>query len=293
MRKLLIILTVLAALVPMARAKDPYFPLPDPTNITDFQERTDYIIEHYWDRCPWNNAFSSRQGMADAFSVYIELIPLASREVSLASIDNLIKTLKKYPEGLAFIIERAEYELLGDSAQYTSDEVLIPFLGAGKDHKKIDKERRERYARLYSQLSNSPLGGRAPDARLILPDGTTKSLHSITEADTTSVTILYIYDPADPGYRLDRTRLSADSRLNALIDAGIVRMVAVYPNAPDDTWRADAASAPAGWTVAAVADGQMIFDLKRMPTVYTISVDGRIISKHDTPASILDKLYTL
>lgn len=274
------------------QAPTPYFPLPEvPADLTTLNDRADYLVEHYWDRCNMKSAFSARDKMAGAFSTYLELMPLASADVVMESIDRFLKSIKKNHEGTAFIITRAEAELYSDSAQYQSDEVFLRFLAAARDCKKLDSDTKKRYAQLESRLSASQLGAKMPDMPITLTDGTRSSMHSIIDGDTTSITIVYLPDPAHINASMDRTRLEADSRIRNFIADGVLKFVVLYPASGDAAWMSYIQGTPSEWIAGASPEADALLDRRVYPGFYVLDRAGVIRYKNLDIDNMFNLIY--
>lgn len=276
-----------------AQETDPgRFPLPDiPESMTNLYERSNYLVEHYWDRAPWKSAFSSLKDMDEAFERYLDILPLASREVVHSSLDSFLKNVSKNPAGMKFIADLAGKYLYSDSALYTSDEIYAKILKAAVSTKKIDKSASARYAKILSRVEGCPLGGVIAPIAVTLPDGTTSDLLKIS-ADT-PYTIIFITDPAAPGHPLSRLRLDADSRLGRFIADGIVTMVALYPREADQSWKSEAASLPAQWIAVSSPEAESRLDMRETPSFCVIDNTGTVIHKNISTDRLLDLIYSI
>ena len=288
------ITAVIAPLGTSAQQPEPYFPLPEvPESLVTLEERVNYLVTHYWDRCNWNSAFSSRDEMGRMFGNYLELLPHADARVAHESIDRLIKELKKTPGGLAYIVDRAEKELYGPEAQYFSDEVFIEFLKAGIDDKKADKAVRRRYSDILSRLKGCQTGMTFPDAQLSPRDGggSPSSVRQFIDSDTTTITIVFFADPLDADAPLTRMRLEADSRLKNFIADGQAKMIVIYPSAVDRAWNDYSTSLPDAWLAAAAPNGRAIYDIRVYPSFYILDSKGVIHYKNLDTDTFLDLIY--
>lgn len=98
MKSILKSIIALAILVPnlYAKADDKLFQYPEaPASLTTLEERTSYVIEHFWDRCNINQAFSTRSKLQQAFNDYIDIMPYADATVVHESVDKLLERIKK------------------------------------------------------------------------------------------------------------------------------------------------------------------------------------------------------
>lgn len=293
-KTLLMLLCALAAVAVCAQTPAPYFPLPDvPEKIENFNDRTDYLVEHYWDRCPWKSAFSSRPQMRQAFVSYLDLLPLASAQAAHASLDNFLKHLRKQPQGVEFITDTAIESLYSDSAMYTADEVLLKFLDAGTECKKVPAAKRSDYRRTATQLRGSQQGMRPQPLELTLRDGSSRKLDDIIDADTTRISIIFIADPRDSDAALAKLRLDADPRFKDMVEAGYIDMITLYPGNADEAWRKAVADYPAGWIVAASTDAESRIDHRVYPGFMVLDGKGIIVYKNLMVDDLINLIYSL
>lgn len=270
------------------------FPLPDvPEALTDFTARTDFVVEHYWDRAQLSKKFSNNKAMLTTFSNYLDLLPHATRSVAIKSIGSMMEQLKKNPTGMELIVDQAIRDLYGDSALYISDEVLMRFLKPAAANKKISKEKRQEYKQLLVRITSSMQNGHAPMVAITNADGSQGNLSDYIDNDTTTIKILYLVNPDDDGFMLQRIRMAADSRLNNLIRDGVFKFIALYPAAADSKWAAAIATMPEEWIKVAVPEGDKSFDLRVYPCLYIVDTNGFIRNKNLTVDDFLNWIYSL
>ena len=124
----------------MAQKNADIFPVPSaPADLTSLQERSDYVISHFWDHCNVKSILSSQKKFADAFDTYVNLLPLGSRRTVIRSIYNLLTQLEKHPKELLFVAEQADALLYSDTAKVKSDEAYLPFARAVAENKKVGR----------------------------------------------------------------------------------------------------------------------------------------------------------
>lgn len=254
-----------------------YFPYPvPPESMKTLTERTNFLMEHFWERCNLKSAFSSMGRMRGAFNDYVQFMPYADAEVVHASIENLIKQVKKNPRNLLALGEMAEGALYSDTALVLCDECYLPFARAVAEHKKIPAAEKARFAYQAGSLAGSQIGMEAPDFEFVTPEGETLTLAEVSRG---TYVVLFFNDPECDDCELARVRLAADMNLNDLIDAGQIRVVSILPAEPSDEWREKAAGYSKKWIVGASANVDEIYDMRVAPVIYYLDGKRRILSK--------------
>lgn len=278
---------ILAVSSLIGHAQQTYFPYPTPPeSLTTLNERTNYLVEHFWDRCDLKGAFSARAKLAGAFNDYVSFMPYADADVVHKSIDRLIKEVKKDPSHLLALGEMAEDALYGDSAELISDEAYLPFAKAVAECKKIPGEQRARFEHQARVLAQSQTGQIFPALQLTLADGTTQMVRDIT----TPYIVVFINDPDCIDCRMARARLVSNYDAQRLIASGTLAIVSVYPDAADDLWRGSLSDYPQSWIVGASADVDDMLDTRTSPTFYFLDSEKKIVAKNIPVDNIINAM---
>ena len=284
MRLRLFIAIIAASVLTGVAQTTTWFPYPTaPETLPIGRPRANYIVAHFWDRCPWKQAYTSQKRMEETIRDFADYIPHASADTVFMSINELIKHTSKRPQDLAALLRMAEATFNSDTAYAYSDRVFLPFAQAGAKAKKLAPAEKEHYAHMAKVLDATSEGRTLPRAMATRADGTKFAIN-----DTTPGVGAYIYfleEPDDLASRMDRVMLSANVSLNRLIDAGLVKPMLLYVGTPDQSWW-DSVSSLKGWTVAAMPDAGQYFDLRRKPAIYMTDNKMEVISKF-IPTSLL------
>ncbi|MBD5226253.1 MAG: DUF5106 domain-containing protein [Bacteroidales bacterium] len=254
-----------------------YFEYPKvPDNLETLTERSNFFIEHFWDRCNIKSAFSSRAKITEAFNDYVSFMPYADANVVHTSINNLIKEVSKNPKNLLTLAEIAEGTLYADTARIACDECYLPFAQAVVDNRKISKAEKARFEYQANALAASQVGMPAPELIYTRPDGTEGKLSDLAKG---AYVLLFFNDPDCTECELARVRLSADSNLNDLVSSGKIIVLSIYPGEPDDEWRDKTSVYNSRWEVGAVPDADEFYDMRNPPVIYYLNNEHTILSK--------------
>lgn len=126
-------------------------------------------------------------------------------------------------------------------------------------------------------MINRP-GTMANDFRYIDRDGKQGTLHSVDAEQT----MLIFYDPECPHCPEILQRIAENPKVNAAINAGSLRILAVYAEGKRDVWEKRKSDLPESWTVAYDLTGVLdadLYDLPAMPIVYLLDSDKRVLVK--------------
>lgn len=254
-----------------------FFQLPViPDSIKTLQDRSDYMVEHYWDFCDLDKSFSARDKMADAFDTYLSFMPYASVQAVYPSIDSFMAKVGKKPANALFIGELAEAKLYSDSAQFQSDELFCLFVKNIISNKKIDKTSKMRYQFLYDVLTKSAPGQLAPKFKYTDLQGQQKEF----EVDSTKIgTILFFNNPDCDDCNMARLRLDTDIITRKLVEGGKMQIVSIYASEPNSEWIEKALDFPQSWLTVASEDVNDSYDLRITPMFYVVNPNGAILLK--------------
>lgn len=268
MKRFFLIFFLLLSVAGVSKAQDTYFPYPQPPDtIQSIENRTAYFIQHFWDRCNFKNAFSSKARLGDAFKDYIQIIGTSTDSIVFPAVDNFMHSLDKLPEQQAFFVEQAEKELYSDSAQFFNDKLYIAFANPMLQNKKVKKEFKLRPQRLVDILSGSAVGARVPLLEYTDRDGKKGS----TKDDIAQLVVYFFNDPDCDDCLMTRMQLYTDIKASQMIRDGVLKVVSIYPGEYSEEWAAKVKSYPEEWRVVAAPDAEDVYDLRMLPTFYIMN----------------------
>ncbi len=275
MKHIFILLTILAASLTAGAQDKTFFQLPIiPDSLQHLQDRSDFMVTHYWDFCDLKKAFSSRDKMAEAFDTYLSFMPYASADVVYAGIDNFMSRIAKNGKNVLFIGELAEEKLYSDSAVLQSDELFLYFAKAVVNNKKVDKTSKLRFQHLINILSNSQPGNIAPSFEYTDIYNTSGKF----AVDTTKVcTVLFFNDPECSDCNMARIRLDADVMTRRLVENKRVDIVSIYASESSPEWIEQAMDYPNEWLNVASEEVNDLYDMRRTPVFYLLNPNGAIV----------------
>ncbi|MCM1290317.1 MAG: DUF5106 domain-containing protein [Prevotella sp.] len=258
---------------------EPLFEYPvAPESLTSLEERTNYLMEHFWDKLDYKTDAVSQYALNDAFRVYATAVCFADRDVALKSIDQLLKKLKKNPTLLTQMVLAAEENFYGQRTERYSDEAYIPFLEAAVSNKKVPKIRRNRWENQLKRIKNSLTGQKLatfPIEERRGGKGEFEARHKMT--------IIEFGDPGCDDCRFSRLTLDTNVDLTKLVDSEKVEIVFIVLS-PQEGWREEVSSYPAKWLVASSEGVDDIIDIRTSPSIYVLDHEGNIVAKNVTAA---------
>lgn len=278
MKQLVLVISLLIASLSSVAQTDTWFVYPTaPENLPHGRQRANYIVEHFWDRCPWKQAYSSEASMTHAIEDFASFLPHASADTVHQSIQKLIDNSSKRPEDLAALLRIAEATFHSDTATLYSDEVYTPFARAGAKAKKFKPELKKKYAAQLQILESSSEGSAIPPLMAFRRDG---SPFAINDSTAKAQTYVYIFEePGSVLNRLDRIRFASNVSAEKLINSGILKPFLLCIEQPDDDWWDSTSGLSEAWSVGYLPKANEYFDLRQLPTSYIVDPELIINSK--------------
>lgn len=291
MKRLFIALTVCIAASIGAKASDGdlfKYPTP-PADMENLQERCDYLVTHFWERCDFKSAFSKKEALHNTFGDWVSFMPYASADSVHAAIDRLLTKVHKSGPHTLGLARMAEDWTYSDTSFVHSEEIYYPFAKAAADNGKIKGADKARFAAQVQIMDNSRQGAKVEHLQWTDAEGRG---HSIDEVGT-QLTLVLFNDYDCDNCTLARVRLSADINARTLIDAGILTVLNIQPEEADAEWLAAVTTYPKEWLTGTWADADEYFSLRTSPAYYLLDSRHRVLVKDFDTDGLLAVLATL
>lgn len=262
----------------------PLFEYPTaPEEIESLPEKSNYLVEHFWDAMDFKNQSSVDQNaLNDAFSVYVTPMRWADEAVANASINKLTTKLAKNPVMSLQFAKAAEEVLYSPRAEYWNDDILVKFLDNAINCKGVKKERKLRYQQMRNQVANTMRGSVPPEFDYTRPDGSKAHYHP-----NGVITIIEFGDPDCDDCRLAKLKMDTNVRLSQLVDRGRVNVMFINVD-PNEGWEGKLKDYPDKWHVGASDEVGEIYDLRVTPSIYVIDSEGHVAAKNIPVMTAID-----
>lgn len=246
-----------------------------PDTVAQLQQRCDYIVSRFWDRCNFDRAMLAPEKFNTAFGDWVSLMPYASADTVYNAVNALMARFAKKGPIAYELATMAENWLYSDTASMRSDDVYSRFARAAVANKKIGKAEKARFSAHLKIIDSSSLGATVPAVPFIRPDGTTGTLDDIT---TKGSIVLFFNDPDCMDCLMARVRLSSSPDANSLIEKEQLTIVSIYPGeADDEEWKKACADAPANWVTVAMPEAAEYFRLDTTPAFYFLNSRRKVL----------------
>ncbi|MDE5714248.1 MAG: hypothetical protein K2I16_11620, partial [Muribaculaceae bacterium] len=102
-------------------------------------------------------------------------------------------------------------------------------------------------------------------------------------------TIIIFGNPKDADWRLSRLRMEANAALAQAVDKGKVNILFIIPENMNG-WQQEVVGYSPKWTVGCGDDLKSVYDMRAIPSVYTIGTDGKILLKNTTLQTAINRV---
>jgi thioredoxin-related protein len=244
-------------------------------------ERANYLAEHYWDKFDFRDTtFCNKPDITEqAYANYLDML----RYVDLASAQQSVSALMKSAEVdttmFGYFVSLADKYLYDPNSPFRNDELLIPALEAMIASPLLDEAEKIRPQSQLDMAQKNRIGQKANDFRYTLHDGRSGRMYSI-EAD---YLLIFINNPDCPACKEIREQICASPMLSEMIERGVMKVLAIYPDEDITAWLNYRHNIPASWINSYDKQLRMrdeeIYDLKAIPSLYLLDAEKRVMLK--------------
>ena len=283
MRRILLFITALVLTQPLLLAQSnlaeqqpgTLFAYPvAPDTCANLESRCNYIITHFWDSFDISKPINDDVAFERTFRDFVDFFRYSHRNVVMSTVRDFVNKAQSNTANLQKVGEVAERALYGPDAEYWSDEVYVAFIKPLASAKSLPKQLREHYAQQLASINAVQLG-QVLDFEYTGIDGLKYRLNELPEAS--SYILLFLDDSTDS--TIGRLRLSTDVALNAMLEAGDVKLLCISMNKYSAQWAESAADYAANWIVGCGENLTRTLDLRQLPCCYVLDGQRAIVNK--------------
>lgn len=143
-------------------------------------------------------------------------------------------------------------------------------------------------AKLFLLMQNRP-GEPANDFTYITPQGFSKKLYSIQAGHT----LLFFYNPECDACKTMKAALIASGKIKQAAANGNLKVLAVYTDKDESTWREHLPEMPKDWIQGRDENEYLyqnnVYDLKAIPTLYLLDENKKVVLKDVMQISAIEE----
>ncbi len=245
------------------------------------EERVKFLAEHYWDRFDFSDTtFCNKPDITEqAYANYLDILRYVDPAVAQQSAAQLIKRAEVDSTMFDYFVMLSDKYLYDPNSPFRNDELLIPTLECIIASPLLDEAEKIRPQSQLNMAQKNRIGQKANDFRYTLHDGRTGRMYSI-EAD---YLLIFINNPDCPACKEIREQIGASPMLSEMIERGVMKVLAIYPDEDITAWLNYRHNIPASWINGYDKQLRMrdeeLYDLKAIPSLYLLDAEKRVMLK--------------
>lgn len=276
------------------------FTLPEiPLSIIDTDERTDYLVMHYWDGFDFSNIklIDMPEITEQAFVDYINIVNYASEDKIESSLRGTLKLAEVETLMYKHFCNLFEKYLYEPNSPFRNEELYIPVLKDMTKSKLLSEAERQRFNYQYEFTQKNRVGYKANDFVYTLATEESNKMSSIDS----EYLILFFSNPecstcASVASYLDRSSFINEALSYNTPQRTMLTILTIYPDDDIDVWRKHLDLMPSRWLHSYDAGMHItkkkLYDLKAIPSIYLLDKNKKVILK-DTDPEILEAFFDL
>ncbi len=259
-----------------------------PSALASPEERTHYLVEHYWDKFDFKDSgFIDRpEATEQAFANYIDLMRLVTPEKGESAIRQMLQQASADSTVFVHFTYLYEKYLYDIDSPLRNEALYIPVLDYILSSPLLDEIDKVRPAYQLEMAKKNRVGEQAADFTYTLADGKSGRLYELV-AD---YLLLFFYNPDCDECKAVRERLTLSPLVTYWREKKGLEVLAFYPDGDLEMWRHYIPQIPADWINSYDATQHVfndeLYDLKATPTLYLLDKEKRVLLKD----AMLDQL---
>lgn len=244
-------------------------------------DRVQYLAEHYWDRFDFQDTtFCDKPDVTEqAYANYLDVLRYVDPAIAQQSVGALMQKAQIDSVMFDYFVSLSDKYLYDPNSPFRNDELLIPALEAMIASPLLDEAEKIRPQAQLDMAQKNRIGHKANDFTYTLHDGRSGRMYSI-EAE---YLIIFINNPDCPACKAIREQICASPMLSEMIERGVMKVLAIYPDEDITAWLNYRHNIPVSWINSydkrlRLRDEEL-YDLKAIPSLYLLDAEKRVMLK--------------
>lgn len=255
-----------------------------PAMLTTPESRADYLVRHYWENVDFNDTIwlNHQEMLEQAWVDYIDLMRLVPKETINNALRQVYKNAEKQKPFFSYFTTLADKYLYDPNSPMRNEELYITVLDAMLESDVLDETEKILPNERRKLAERNRPGRLAEDFTYTLSSGKNGTLHDLKA----QYTLLFINNPGCHACEESLTELKQAPAINRELEAGRLKILAIYPDEELQEWKRHLSDFPKEWIngydKGLVIKEKNLYDLKAIPTLYLLDQKKIVILK-DAP----------
>lgn len=257
------------------------FPSISVPEMVPVEDRAKYLAEHFWDRFDFSDTtYCNKPDITEqAYANFIDILRYVEPSVAKAAIADMTHRAEADSVVFDYFNSLNDKYLYDPNSPFRDDELLIPTLEVMIASPLLDEAEKIRPQELLNMAMKNRIGEKANDFVYTLHDGRTGRMYAI-EAE---YLLIFINNPDCPACKAIREQIGASPMLSEMIERGVMKVLAIYPDEDITAWLNYRHNIPASWINSYDRKLRMrdeeLYDLKAIPSLYLLDSEKRVMLK--------------
>ncbi|WP_297972642.1 DUF5106 domain-containing protein [uncultured Bacteroides sp.] len=255
-----------------------------PAMLTTPESRADHLVRHYWENVDFNDTIwlNHQEMLEQAWVDYIDLMRLVPKETINNALRQVYKNAEKQKPFFSYFTTLADKYLYDPNSPMRNEELYITVLDAMLESDVLDETEKILPNERRKLAERNRPGRLAEDFTYTLSSGKNGTLHGLKA----QYTLLFINNPGCHACEESLTELKQAPAINRELEAGRLKILAIYPDEELQEWKRHLSDFPKEWIngydKGLVIKEKNLYDLKAIPTLYLLDQKKIVILK-DAP----------
>lgn len=270
-----------------------------PESITNADERTQYLVMHFWERFDFTNRKLIEQPdiTEQAFVDYINMLNYAPADDAAASLRNTLNEAKADEIVYRYFASLFEKYYYDPNSPFRNDEQYLTVLKEMVQSPLLTDELRSRYTFQLELSMKNRVGEKATNFTYTVASGQSNTLYNLKS----EFTLLIFSNPGCATCKAVIDRLNNSKELNEALSINsptrtMLTILTIYPDDNPDEWKAYLPQMPDRWSHGydkeMVITNKRLYDIKAIPTLYLLDRDKNVILK-DSSIEAIESFFSL
>lgn len=283
MMRIFLVIAAMWTASAVATAQTTLFDYPiAPDTCQTLESRCNYSVQHFWDNCDLTKPFAAGTDslLVEAMDTYFNIMAAgANANLSIGSARDLMFKSQAVQANFIKLAQVAEFLLYRNPTSFR-DDLYLTFAQAVADNNAVKKDMREHYRDQVKRINTTKLDERITDFSFTDING---AKHKLSELESDSVAqVLILITDGSSNSNIERMRLDTDVIVNALVEAGVLKVLNIVTGDAAKQWDKDSRELAAKWIVGANKDITSQLDIRYMPCIITLDNKLTVLQKNIT-----------
>lgn len=216
-----------------------------PAMLTTPESRADHLVRHYWENVDFNDTIwlNHQEMLEQAWVDYIDLMRLVPKETINNALRQVYKNAEKQKPFFSYFTTLADKYLYDPNSPMRNEELYITVLDAMLESDVLDETEKILPNERRKLAERNRPGRLAEDFTYTLSSGKNGTLHDLKA----QYTLLFINNPGCHACEESLTELKQAPAINRELEAGRLKILAIYPDEELQEWKRHLSDFPKEW----------------------------------------------